>query len=154
MSVREMKLPPWTSLFAALAVGLLFLVASLNKVMHPADFALSIFRYQILPPALVNLAALMVSWLELVCAVCVLFVPKMRRPALLVLLGLLIVFTGAILLNIFRGIHVACGCFSSSPFARPLGWLNVVRNSGLILLALLGLTPAQKRASGSTGDME
>lgn len=131
-------------LLAALAVGAVFLVAAVNKVSHPADFALSVFRYHLLPGALVNSAALLLTWLEMVCAVCVLFIPKMRQPALLILLLLLLGFTGAIVLNILRGTSVACGCFSTSPFARPLGWWNVFRNGCLILLALAGLWPLRK----------
>ncbi|MFC1468069.1 MauE/DoxX family redox-associated membrane protein [Verrucomicrobiota bacterium] len=141
MKMRDLTLPPWIPLFSAVTVGLLFLLASLNKVLHPADFALSIFRYHVVPHSLVNFSALILSWLELVCAVCVLFVPKMRKAALWILLILLVVFTGAIVVNILRGLHVACGCFNTSPLAKPLSWINVLRNSGIILFAVLALIP-------------
>lgn len=148
MTVRERKWAASIPLFSAWAVGALFLWAAWNKVSHPADFALSVFRYHVLPPSWVNLMALMLSWLELVCAVCVLSVPKMRKPALMILLVLLLIFTGVIVVNILRGIQVACGCFDTSPLAKPLGWLNVLRNVGLILLAVLGLMPSKIKARG------
>lgn len=145
MRIRQMKRYPLISRGSAWIVGLVFLWASVNKILQPADFALSVFRYHLVPPVLINLISLMMAWLELSCAGCVLFIPKMRKPALLFLLILLLIFTLTIMLNIFRGTHVACGCFSTSPFARPLGWINVLRNVGLIALSSLALLPKKSR---------
>jgi hypothetical protein len=141
MQMRRFNFPR----LCAIAVGLIFIWASVHKLMNPADFALSIFRYHIVPHTLINPAALVLPWLELLCGICAVGVPKMRKPALLILLALLIVFTGAIVINLLRGTTLACGCFTVSPLARPLSWMNVLRNLGIITLATIALLP-QKRA--------
>jgi hypothetical protein len=103
----------------------------------PADFAVAVFRYQMLPYAWVNAAALFLPWLELLCAVALIAAPRFRDAALTMILGLLLVFTAAIAINLYRGIDTACGCFTVKPGARHMGWWNLGRNAVLILAGLL-----------------
>jgi hypothetical protein len=51
--------------------------------------------------------------------------------------ALLLVFTGAILLALRRGVRAPCRCFGSSE--QPLGYAQVVRNAVLLAVATLGL---------------
>jgi len=113
-----------------------FAAAAFAKIISPHDFAVAVFRYQILPHALVNLAALFLPWLELLCAIALVAAPRFRDAALALLLGLLIVFTAAIAFNLYRGIDIACGCFTVKPGARHMGWWNLGRNALLILAGL------------------
>ena len=117
-----------------IALAGVFLAASLPKIAHPHDFALAVYRYQLLPYSLVNILAVWMPWIELIAAVALL-APRMKDGAALVLGGLLAVFTVAIAVNLIRGIDMACGCFTVSETAERIGWWNVVRN-----LALLALT--------------
>lgn len=110
-----------------------FAAAAAAKIASPHDFAVAVFRYQMLPYPLVNLAALFLPWLELVCAVALVAAPRWRGAALTILLGLLIFFTAAIAFNLYRGIDTACGCFTVKPGARHMGWWNLGRNAVLIL---------------------
>jgi hypothetical protein len=73
------------------------------------------------------------------------FSPKYRPAAFWTVMALLICFTAAITVNLLRGNGFGCGCFSSSPLARPMSWLSVFRNLALIALAGLALF-ARKRA--------
>ena len=41
-----------------IVLGAVFIAASYNKILDPEAFAVAIFRYQILPGVLINLAAL------------------------------------------------------------------------------------------------
>jgi hypothetical protein len=92
----------------------------------------------------VNLAALYFPWLEIVCAACLLFIPRFRIPALWVVLFLLIGFTAAIAINLWRGSEFGCGCFGRGMSDEPLGGLHLVRNAGLIALVVLGLVARRK----------
>lgn len=113
-----------------------FFAAAVPKILSPHDFAVAVFRYQMLPYPLVNLAALFLPWLELVCAAALVAAPRWREAARLILLGLLVVFTAAIAFNLYRGIDIACGCFTVKPGARHMGWWNLGRNALLIAAAV------------------
>ena len=116
-----------------------FLAAAVPKLVHPGDFALSVFRYQLAPHGWVNLIAVLLPALELCSALALLFVPRFRDAALCVLAGMLSLFTAAMLINIMRGIDISCGCFSQDASAGALGWWNVLRNAALLGLCLWGL---------------
>jgi len=123
----------WIIWILRLVLALVFLAACLPKMWHPHEFALAIFRYQILPYELINLSAILLPWIECVMALALLFWPKGRAAALLILLGMLLVFTVAISANLYRGIDIACGCFSVNPEAGHIGWLSIGRNVMLML---------------------
>ena len=120
--------------------------AGLRKVFYPAEFALAVYRFHLLPGVTVNIAAIYISWLEIVCAASLIFFPKYRPAALWIVLALLICFTAAITINLLRGNGFGCGCFSSSPLARPMSWLSVARN--LALMALTGLALISRKRAG------
>lgn len=121
------------------------LLSGYHKVLYPADFALSVYRFHLLPDGLVNISAIYFQWLEVVCGLCLLLVPKFRVAALWILLILLIAFTGAIGINLIRGTAFSCGCFSSAPDAPPMDGMSIVRN--LMLMTLVGLAFYGKKKS-------
>ncbi len=137
-----MKILP---LLARLILAAVFIGAAIPKILDPPGFALAVFRYQILPDSLINLAALFLPWLELVAALALLGVRRLRDSATLIIAGLLAIFTLAIALNLYRGIDVACGCFTVKAGARHMGALNLLRNLGLLVLCALPYIPWKKR---------
>jgi hypothetical protein len=62
----------WLALITRLFLGGVFIYASVDKVLHPADFARAVYNYQILPNGLINLTALLLPWLELLLGMCLL----------------------------------------------------------------------------------
>lgn len=114
-----------------------FAAAAFPKIVQPADFALAIYRYQLVPHALINLMAVFLPWLELVCAAALVIGPRWRKGALLLILLLLVIFTTAISINLYRGIDIACGCFSVNAAKGHLGWWSLLRNTGLIFAAIV-----------------
>ncbi len=146
-AARLYRIAYWIS---AGIIGLI-LLSGYHKILYPEDFALSVYRFHIVPGFLINPVALFVPWLELVCVACLLFVPRYRVAALGIILALLSVFTVAICVNLWRGSVFGCGCFGRGATDDPLSWLHVVRNLGLILLAVLALV-ARKKTAGSTAD--
>ena len=133
---RDQKTYRLASWFASFIIATV-LLSGYHKVLYPSDFALSVYRFHLLPDFMVNAAALYFPWLEMACAVCLLFVPKYRVAALWIALALLLFFTGGIAINLMRGSSFSCGCFSRSPLAKPMDWMSVARN--VALMALVGL---------------
>ena len=127
------------------ALAAVFFAAALAKIASPHDFAVAVFRYQMLPYALVNVVALFLPWMELLCAVALVAAPRFRDAALTMILGMLLVFTAAIAFNLYRGIDTACGCFTVKPGARHMGWWNLGRNA---LLLLAGWFARDRRSAG------
>jgi len=102
------------ALAARLFLGGVFFYASVDKILNPADFALAVYNYQILPDGLINLTALVMPWLELLLGVSL--VTGLWLPGMVLWSnGLLWVFFLALLFNLFRGLDVHCGCFSTRP---------------------------------------
>jgi len=123
---------------ACFIVGLV-LLSGIRKILDPAAFALSVYRFHMLPDAMVNLVALYLPWLELVCAGCLLFLPRYRIAALWIALALFAIFSVGISINLLRGTAFSCGCFGDSPLALPMNGMSVARNLALILIILLAL---------------
>lgn len=132
---------------ARIAVAAIFLGACLAKIRDPELFALAVNRYRILPGEFVNLAAIVLPWIELTAGLAVLAAPaRLRAAGALILAGMLAVFTLAISLNMLRGIEASCGCFSTRADAAVSDGWNLVRNGALIWLALAVFLDAVRRA--------
>jgi len=147
MSVR-VKWPAVGRAAARLILAAVFIAAALPKLAAPADFAVSVYRYQVLPAGAINLAALYLPWLELLAAAA-LFLPRWRDGAARILLALLLVFTAALGFNLARGLRLACGCFGAGGGAAD-GW-NLLRNAGLMVLCMALLWPARGAAPSQPG---
>ena len=119
-----------------------FVAAAVPKIVQPAEFAYAVHRYDLLPESLVNLVAIVLPWTELIAAVALLVVPRMRDAAALILAGLLVVFVTAMTITLARGLELSCGCFTVDPDADPLGFRTVLRDAGLLLPALVTLVAA------------
>lgn len=94
-------------------LGFIFIYASIDKIINPAAFADVIYNYQILPENLINATALLLPWIELICGIC-LILGKWLPGSVFIVNGLLIIFTGALIFNMARGLNIHCGCFSST----------------------------------------
>jgi uncharacterized membrane protein YphA (DoxX/SURF4 family) len=115
-----------------LALGGIFIYASLDKIAHPLEFAKIIANYAILPDFLLTLPALVLPWLELVAGLLLVAGVWTRSSALLLSL-LLLVFILALGFNALRGISMSCGCFSTSASDTESAWVLIFRDL-LILL--------------------
>jgi uncharacterized membrane protein YphA (DoxX/SURF4 family) len=105
-------------------VGVIFILASLDKIASPANFARAIFAYKFLVGPfvyLINPLAIIIPWLELASGI-LLLVNKLVRPASIIILGLNLMFIIAIVSVMIRGIHVECGCgLDIGPLAQIAG---------------------------------
>ena len=131
------------TLFAArFTVGIVFIIASIDKIYSPDAFAASIHSYLLLPDWLVNITALVIPWLELLCGMSLVVGCKLRAGSFLsaVMLG---VFTLAIVSALMRGLTIDCGCFGKE-HASPVSWMKVLEDIGLALLSVYIFTMADR----------
>lgn len=126
-------------------IALIFALAAAPKIADPAAFAEAVYRYHLLPDAAINPLAIYLPWFEAVCAAALVLGTRFRRGALLGVALMLAVFLAAMGINLYRGVNIACGCFSVSG-GEAMSWLNIARNLGLLWLAAIAWrwTPPQK----------
>ncbi len=117
-------------------LGIVFILASVDKIIDPVAFAGIIQNYQILPEIMVAPVAFFLPWLEFVCGamlVCNVF----TDVSIVILTAMLLVFIAALSANLYRGIDVACGCFSTDA-SQASGMIEtIVRDVVLLCAAFL-----------------
>jgi uncharacterized membrane protein YphA (DoxX/SURF4 family) len=101
---------PWLTIRVQLALGVIFVAAALPKIVDPPSFAHMIYNYRILPGSLVNLAALTMPWIELLCGLA-LILGIWTKTARTIIAALLLTFIIAIGVNLARHNAIDCGCF-------------------------------------------
>ena len=136
---RQWKQEGLFTIIACLILGAIFIYASIDKIIHPAAFAEAIYNYQILPDSLINLTAIVLPWLELIVGL-FLIIGLFTEGSVCIVTALMLVFFGAMIFNLARGLDIHCGCFSTSSDATnnaPMVWY--VMRDGLFLIPALYL---------------
>jgi uncharacterized membrane protein YphA (DoxX/SURF4 family) len=128
----------WLHRVLGVVLGGIFLYAASGKILDPRPLVTIIWNYRILPAGPINLMAIYMPWMELLVGLALLTGFK-RRAAAVWASALLCSFTVALLINAVRGIDVACGCFSTSAEDVQNAWLLVLRDSPMLLAALVML---------------
>ncbi len=140
---------------ARLIVGGVFIWLSVSKIQHPVDFLKLIHEYE-LPlinsqPILINLTAVTLPWIEMLCGLFFIFGFCLRGSAVL-LLAMLIFFTSAVAFRAvgvynsqdiaFCAIKFDCGCGGGNeiPICDKLR-----ENTALIGLALIAAVSRSRR---------
>lgn len=124
----------------AVILGVVLLAYGVQKLGEPTDFLKSIHAYGILPtqpPWLLNLSAIGLPWLEIICGIALVFGP-LRRGAALLSSVVLAVFTAAIVVRSFQVMGAEgtpflelafdCGCGSGTVII----WQKLITNGALI----------------------
>ena len=130
---------PWLTIRVQLALGALFVAAALPKIIDPPSFAHMIYNYRIVPAGVINLMALTMPWVELLCGLA-LILGVWRRAALGLIAAMLVVFIIAIGINLGRGNAIDCGCFNVADAGKTYEqriqdmWLDVFRDLGMLLM--------------------
>jgi uncharacterized membrane protein YphA (DoxX/SURF4 family) len=122
-------------LILRIVLGAVFIWASWNKILEPQSFAQIIYNYQILPAVMVNPVALLLPWVEAVCGIC-LISGYLVKGSVLIVDMLMIIFIMALTFNVYRGVDVACGCFSVSDQGEKITYLKVVRDLPLLAVGI------------------
>ncbi|MDT3696715.1 MAG: MauE/DoxX family redox-associated membrane protein [Ignavibacterium sp.] len=114
-------------------IGFIFVYASIEKISDPEGFSMSISNYRLLPVAIVNLFAITLPWIELAAGLLLLFGILVKENSSIILF-FLSVFTIAIIISLFRGLNIECGCFGKG---NQIGLLKLGENLLMIIGSLL-----------------
>ncbi|HEX7831131.1 MAG TPA: MauE/DoxX family redox-associated membrane protein [Thermoanaerobaculia bacterium] len=129
----------WLTVRVQIALGAIFVVAAWPKIVDPPSFAHMIYNYRIVPGGLVNLSALVMPWVELLCGLA-LILGVWVKPARWLVTAMLLVFIIAISINLGRGNAIDCGCFDVSAAGKTHEerirdmWIVVIRDLGMLLM--------------------
>ena len=105
---------------SAYYLGLTFISASLDKIVDPFDFSKAILNYEIMPYWTINLTAIFLPWLELICGL-LLFIGvsisiiKNMKIAFIdisnnIIILMLLWFIFILAIAHIRGLDIDCGC--------------------------------------------
>lgn len=119
------------ALFLGVAVGLVFIASGVFKLIDgPA------WPKQAADMGVGHAVARVVPWVEIVVGA--LTVSQLFKPwPLIALIVLLVAFTLLIITRLLDGSRPPCACFGSRS-KRPLGRYHVLRNLGLLAMAVVG----------------
>jgi hypothetical protein len=124
------------------ALALVLFAAAWHKLGEPDVFEGALQAYQLLPAGAVTVSARLLPWVEIGVGVALL-VPATRAPALWAFAALVLVYAGAMAVNLWRGRRqIDCGCGGE---VHPLSWGLVLRNAVLAGAALLVAGPTVAR---------
>lgn len=126
-------------------ISSVFIWSGYTKFAEPETFRESLAAYQLLP----GWAVVPLSWFFPAAEVGLAFallLPVSRTEAGWGLIGLTLVFSSAVLINLLRGrSELDCGCFGG--FSQKIGPETLIRNSVLlVLLILLALSEPSRTA--------
>lgn len=148
MSLLGWKPVQWA---LGLLLGAVFIHASWDKILHPAEFARIIYHYQLVGPSReigplpANLLAVTLPWVELLVGL-LLASGLWRREAALVAAVMLLVFMVAVGAALARGIDIEnCGCFTVTGAGRQAS-LKLIAGDLVLLAAAAALLAPRKRA--------
>lgn len=107
------------------ALGAVFIVASLDKIQNPEAFATTIANYRIMPYTVINGIAIVLPWLEIVTGI-LLVLGIWIKAGTLIVWGLLLAFSIAISQALARGLDISCGCFTTNPAAERMSFWTLI----------------------------
>lgn len=126
----------WVELTARMILGGTFVYTGYQKAIAPEAFAQIIYGYDLFPHFAINLIAIILPYLELVCGTA-LIAGIYPRGAAFILCGMLFTFMVAIGINLARGHQFDCGCFTVERFGHGGSlWLLLARDAIYLMLGL------------------
>jgi putative oxidoreductase len=108
--MRQSKTSGKISFVFRLILGTIFLIAGLAKIADPVRFLLTLRAFELLPQTADRFFAVYLPWLEFVLGL-FLILGILHRTSSLLLAGVNLIFTSAILSVMIRGKVIDCGCF-------------------------------------------
>ena len=141
-----------------IALGAVFIYASIDKIEQPREFARIVYHYRLIGPSAAlgfvpaNTLAVTLPWIEALTGL-LLIVGVWRREAALTAALLLVMFLVAVGWALAHGIDVEnCGCFSVSGEGRAAGAKLILQDVGLLAVSLvLAFVPPRAREISPAG---
>ena len=134
------------ALLCRVILGIVLIYASIDKIVHPAEFAKAIGNYNVLPFGLENLLGIVLPVLELLVGTC-LFLGIMIVGAAIIAAGMMVVFIIAISQALFRGIDINCGCFKVTVEngGHQVGIRRIIEDFIYLGMALMVLSRGERK---------
>lgn len=124
-TLRRILSHPLLIALLRVALGAVFIVASLDKIQNPEAFATTIANYRFLPYKFINGMAIVLPWLEIITGTFLVLGVWIRANTMIVW-GLLFAFSIAISQALARGLDISCGCFTTNPVAERMSLWTLI----------------------------
>jgi len=125
------KFYPIFIIIVRIILGMIFLIASMDKIIDPAGFARDISNYHVIPLGLENSIAIVLPWLELFIGLGLIFGIMVDGAS--VISGILFIFFIILIFQaILRGFNIDCGCGLKE--GELVGWRKIIED----LIFLIG----------------
>ncbi|HEY2090438.1 MAG TPA: MauE/DoxX family redox-associated membrane protein [Thermoanaerobaculia bacterium] len=156
MNVSNALTHPWLTIRVQIALGIFFVAAALPKLVDPPSFAHMVYNYRIVPGALINLMALTMPWIELLCGLS-LILGIWKDTARSIIAAMLLVFIIAISINLMRNNAIDCGCFDVTAAGKTheerIADMHfvVIRDLGMLLMCAQMWWARRREVTGLRG---
>ncbi|HDQ26218.1 MAG TPA: hypothetical protein ENN43_05665, partial [bacterium] len=116
-----------------ISLGIIFVLASLGKIIDPQGFMNDVYSYVLLPTAIVPLFSATVPWIEFIAGM-LLILDITPKSNAFIINALLMAFIVAILAAMARGIELSCGCFDLLFPDEEVGMKTIVRDIVMLVM--------------------
>lgn len=123
--------------FAKIFIMLTFAYSAYSKSRDLDDFANAISNFKVLPDIFIRPAAYVFTSLEFAVVVLILAGGRLQQAGFLLAVGLLVIFTLALIRVLRKGIRTKCNCFGRRE--QDISEYDVGRNVVIIIVILAGL---------------
>lgn len=135
MMISDFLSRPRILLLSRIILGVIFVYASIDKILNPLAFARIIHHYRLAPPDLINIIAIVMPWIEFCAGILLIIGIKIRSSALII--DLMLIFFGVVLtITAIKGINVACGCFTTSATVKSNLVIRIAEDVAMLILGL------------------
>ena len=110
-------------------LAFVFIYAGMQKIVDPDAFAISISNYRLLPISTINFFAIILPWIEIVAGILLMFGIAVKENSTIIF-SMLVLFTIAIIISLFRGLSIDCGCFGKG---NQIGLIKLGENILMIV---------------------
>ena len=135
------KVNPYIILSMRILTGMVFIIASYDKLLDPQQFSRDISNYHFIPFGLENTVAIVLPWIELFIGLG-LILGIMIDGSVLISGVLLIMFNFLVIQAMLRGFNIECGCCllytsdaADDSLRVDLGGRRIIKKSTITLLA-------------------
>ncbi len=134
------------ALLCRVILGVILIYASIDKIVHQAEFAKAIGNYNVLPFGLENLLGIVLPILELLVGTC-LVLGIMLDGSAIIAAGMMIVFIIALSQAMIRGIDINCGCFKVTVenAGQQVGIRRIIEDFLFLGMSLMVLSRGERK---------
>jgi uncharacterized membrane protein YphA (DoxX/SURF4 family) len=136
LNIKGLMKNKYIYLVFRLTLGSIFIYASIDKILNPADFAKIVYNYKLLPGFAINIFGIILPWIEFISGL-LLIIGFRTQGSAFIISALLVVFIFAISINVIRGVDISCGCFStSSSHSSKVGLSLLFRDMLMLIMGI------------------